>query len=311
MKNILLLGEPMALLMANTTGPLESVEQFTRSLSGAEVNVAVGLTRLGHHATYFTRLGDDPFGHYIQQSLTAEGIDTQWITFDSQYRTGIQLKNMVEDGSDPHAPYYRLGSAASHLTPLMVDALSLDQVDWVHVTGIFPALSPQCHQATLRLMERAKAAGIPISFDPNLRPALWPDEDTMVNILNELSAMADLVLPGIGECQILAKTSDLHQAAQFYHHLGVPQVVIKNGAHGAYTSTGQGEANVPGFTVHKVVDTVGAGDGFAVGVIDGLLKGLPLAQAARQGNAIGAMQVMCRGDNAGLPTAEALAQFMA
>ncbi len=76
MKNILLLGEPMALLMANTTGPLESVEQFTRSLSGAEVNVAVGLTRLGHHATYFTRLGDDPFGHYIQQSLTAEGIDT-------------------------------------------------------------------------------------------------------------------------------------------------------------------------------------------------------------------------------------------
>ena len=69
MGKIILFGEAMALLIADTTGPLEEVEHFTRALSGAEVNVAIGLSRLGHQVEYLTRLGDDPFGHYIEITL--------------------------------------------------------------------------------------------------------------------------------------------------------------------------------------------------------------------------------------------------
>ena len=69
MKKTLLFGEPMALLLADTPGALEGVEHFTRRMSGAEVNVAIGLTRLGFPVEYLTRLGDDPFGHYIEQAL--------------------------------------------------------------------------------------------------------------------------------------------------------------------------------------------------------------------------------------------------
>ena len=107
MGKTILFGEPMALLIADTTGPLENVEHFTRALSGAEVNVSIGLTRLGHSVEYLTRLGDDPFGHYIAKTLGENQIGISLLSYDPVYRTGIQLKNRVTDGSDPYAPYYR------------------------------------------------------------------------------------------------------------------------------------------------------------------------------------------------------------
>ncbi len=208
MGKTILFGEPMALLIADTTGPLEEVEHFTRAMSGAEVNVSIGLSRLGHPVEYLTRLGDDPFGHYIASALKKNEIGTSLVTYDDVYRTGIQLKNRVTDGSDPYAPYYRKGSAASHITISEIDAIDLTDVELVHVTGIPPALSQSARKATFRLMDRAKEAGIFITFDPNLRPVLWEDEETMCTVLNQLAAKADVVLPGIGECKILAGTED-------------------------------------------------------------------------------------------------------
>lgn len=143
MGKTILFGEPMALLIADTTGPLEEVEHFTRALSGAEVNVSIGLSRLGHPVEYLTRLGDDPFGHYIENQLKKNEIGTSMVTYDPVYRTGIQLKNRVTDGSDPYAPYYRKGSAASHISKAEIDALDLTDVELIHVTA-FP---PRCQKA--------------------------------------------------------------------------------------------------------------------------------------------------------------------
>ena len=156
MKKTLLFGEPMTLLLADTPGALECVEHFTRRMSGAEVNVAIGLTRLGFPVEYLTRLGDDPFGHYIEQALKDNGIGTNLLTYDTVYRTGIQLKEYVEDGHDPAAPYYRKGSAASHLSAQEKSMhWILSEIGLVHVTGIPPALSKEAREATYRLMKRA------------------------------------------------------------------------------------------------------------------------------------------------------------
>lgn len=299
----------MALLIADTTGPLEEVEHFTRAMSGAEVNVSIGLSRLGHPVEYLTRLGDDPFGHYIASALKKNEIGTSLVTYDDVYRTGIQLKNRVTDGSDPYAPYYRKGSAASHITISEIDAIDLTDVELVHVTGIPPALSQSARKATFRLMDRAKEAGIFITFDPNLRPVLWEDEETMCTVLNQLAAKADVVLPGIGECKILAGTEDKKEVADFYQKLGVKTVIIKDGSKGAYVQTADENYDVAGYKVEKVVDTVGAGDGFAVGVLSGILEGLDLKDSVKRGNAIGAIQVMNIGDNEGLPTPEELKAF--
>lgn len=311
MGKTILFGEPMALLIADTTGPLEEVEHFTRALSGAEVNVSIGLSRLGHSVEYLTRLGDDPFGHYIENQLKKNEIGTSMVTYDPVYRTGIQLKNRVTDGSDPYAPYYRKGSAASHISKAEIDALDLADVELIHVTGIPPALSESAREASFRLMERAKEAGILLTFDPNLRPALWENEETMICVINRLASMADAVLPGIGECRILAGTDQAEEAADFYQKLGVKTVIVKDGASGAYVREGETSYRVPGYRVEKVVDTIGAGDGFAVGVLSGMLEGISMRDSVLRGNAIGAIQVMNISDNEGLPTRQELEQFQA
>ena len=288
MGKTILFGEPMALLIADTTGPLENVEHFTRALSGAEVNVSIGLTRLGHSVEYLTRLGDDPFGHYIAKTLGENQIGISLLSYDPVYRTGIQLKNRVTDGSDPYAPYYRKGSAASHISEKEIDAIDLTDVNLVHITGIPPALSQSARKATFRLMQRAKDKGI----------------------FNELASMADVVLPGIEECKILLGTTDMEEAAQMYQKAGAKIVIIKDGSKGAFVKENENTYTVPGFHVDKVVDTVGAGDGFAVGVISGILEGRTIKESVRRGNAIGAIQVMNISDNEGLPTKEELDKFI-
>lgn len=310
MGKTILFGEPMALLIADTAGPLKEVEHFTRAMSGAEVNVSIGLARLGHEVSYLTKLGDDPFGHYIKTQLEKNEIGTELVTYDSVYRTGIQLKNRVTDGSDPYAPYYRKGSAASHISTKEIDEIDFSDVVHVHVTGIPPALSKSSRAATYRLMERAKEAGIYITFDPNLRPALWESEQVMAEVINDLATMADMVLPGIEECKILCKTEDCKEAASFYQTKGATTVIIKTGSKGAYVKDGETEFFAEGYRVDQVVDTVGAGDGFAAGVISGHLEGLCVADMVSRGNAIGAIQVMHISDNAGLPTREKLAAFL-
>lgn len=129
--------------------------------------------------------------------------------------------------------------------------------------------------------------------------------DHMIDVINKLSVSADVVLPGIGECEILLGTRNKEQIAAFYHSHGVKIVVIKDGKNGAFVSGKNGESttqiNVPGYRIEHVVDTVGAGDGFAVGFISGMLEGLPVEACAKRANAIGAIQVQHRGDNEGLP----------
>jgi 2-dehydro-3-deoxygluconokinase len=87
-------------------------------------------------------------------------------------------------------------------------------------------------------------------------------------------------------------------------------VIVKLGEKGAFVKTKEDSFIVPGFKVEKVVDTVGAGDGFAVGVISGLLEGLSLKDAVRRGNAVGALAVMSPGDNDGLPNPDQLKNYM-
>ena len=309
MSKILLFGEPMALLIADTVGPLEDIEHFTRTLAGAEVNVCIGLSRLGHEATYITRLGEDPFGYYVEKFLKRENIGTEFVTYDKVYKTGIQLKNKVLEG-DPYAPYYRKGSAASHMSVEEIEKIDFSDIALVHVTGIPPALSESCRKATYRLMERAREHGVFLTFDPNLRPALWESEEVMAATLNDLAAKADLVLPGVAEGKILLGTEEPAEIADAYQKMGVKQVVIKIGDKGAYVRDQDKSYHVAGFKVEKVIDTVGAGDGFAVGMISAKIEGLSLEDMVRRGNAVGAMQVMNISDNEGLPTREELERFM-
>ncbi len=308
---VLLVGEPMGLFIADNPGPLDSVGSYTFAVAGAEFNVAVGLTRLGHEAAFLTKLGPDPFGARIVKSMDEIGIDTKMVIRTDERNTGFMLKSQVTEG-DPEIYYFRAGSAASTLSPEDLAGIDLSECAMVHLTGILPALSDPCRAATLDLMGKARDAGVTVSFDCNLRPQLWPDTRTMVETTNALAALSDIFLPGINECEVLLGTRDEREAAARYLEAGSKLVVVKLGADGAYYACEDGrEGYVPGFRVDEIVDTVGAGDGFAAGVISALLEGQDVEQAVTRGCAIGAIQLTSRGDNEGLPTREQLDAFMA
>ncbi len=307
---IILMGEPMGLFMANETGPLSKVNTFTASIAGAEYNVAVGLARLGHTPAYCTRLGFDPLGERILDGMRQNHIATDLVTQVPGELTGFMMKSSTDQG-DPDIAYYRKGSAASRLSAHDIDKLDLYGCERLHVTGIFPAVSESALAATRRLMARAKALELPISFDPNLRPQLWESEKKMTATLNSLAQGVETVLPGLGEGKLLTGQDTPEAVAAFYHRLGVKNVVVKLGKDGAYYSEKDGQSGYsPAFPVKKLVDTVGAGDGFAAGVISALAEGETLEEAAFRGNAIGAIQITHKSDNEGLPTREQLARII-
>lgn len=309
-KRLLLAGEPMGLLIAQSEGPLDSVSGYSLAVAGAEFNVATGVARLQHQVSYLTKLGNDPFGKLIIRTLRNNGINDDFVLFSEEKTTGFMLKSKVSKG-DPEIFYFRKGSAASTLSPEDVEKLDFTKFTHIHLTGILPALTESTRAAEQLMFEKARDAGLFISFDPNLRPQLWPSKDVMMETLNRFASQADMILPGNGEGDALCGSTDPKDISKFYLDMGAKIVVTKVGPKGAYCATADGQAfMVPGFIIDKVVDTVGAGDGFACGVVTGLMEELPLEKAVERGCAIGAIQCTFAGDNEGLPTPELLQAFM-
>jgi sugar/nucleoside kinase (ribokinase family) len=301
--DVLSLGETMALLVAQEPGPLVQVQCFSKRLAGADSNVAIGLARLGFKVGWISRVGQDSFGSYVRQAIEAEGVDTSQVEVDSQRCTGFMLKSRSVDGSDPAIEYYRRGSAASQLSLAQFKPDYALKCRHIHTTGITPALSTDACELVAHAMQTLRAAGRTVSFDPNLRPSLWPDVDTMRNTLNDLAQHADWVLPGVEEGKLLTGQDTPADMAAWYLDRGAKAVVVKLGAEGAYYRTAGGEQGlVPGVPVPLVVDTVGAGDAFAVGIISARLEGLSWPQSLRRANWIASRALQVIGDMEGLPT---------
>ncbi len=301
--DVALFGEAMMLLVADRPGPLEECTGFLKRTAGAETNVAIGLARLGFQVGWASRLGHDSMARYLLAAMRGEGIDCSHVVCDAAQTTGFQFKERVTDGRDPLVESHRKGSAASRMTPADIDEPWLRSARHLHATGVFPAISATTLPTAIRTMEIAREAGRTISFDTNLRPGLWGSTEIMRSTINALAARADWVLPGIEEGLILTGETAPERVAAFYRAQGAKLVVVKLGADGAYyDSDTQGTGRVPGYPVEKVIDTVGAGDGFAAGVISALLEGKSVPEAVRRGSWIGARAVQVLGDTEGLPT---------
>lgn len=301
--DVITFGEAMMLLVADRPGPLEFTETFHKRTAGAETNVAIGLARLGLKVGWASRLGTDSMGRYLLAAMEGEGIDCSHVICDATQKTGFQFKGKVLDGSDPQVEYHRQGSAASHMGVADIDETWLLSARHLHATGVFAAISATTLPAARKTMEIMRTAGRSVSFDPNLRPTLWDSLAVMRESINDLAKLADWVLPGLEEGLILTGETTPEGVARFYRQRGASLVVVKLGAAGAYyDSDTAGCGHVAGFPVAEVVDTVGAGDGFACGVISALLDGLRVPEAVKRGAWIGARAVQVLGDSEGLPT---------
>lgn len=309
MEKVLLIGEPMELLLAEEEGALSDVTRFRASVSGAEMNVAVGLARLGLCPRYMTRLGDDPRASRIRRFMRDNGIADDLIITDPAHLTGAMMKSKADPGK--HEIYYfRQDSAASFLCEEDVDRLDLSDIRAVHFTGIFPSISESAARAARRLIKRARENEITVVFDPNLRCQLWDSSPETLALINEFAADSDVFLPSLKEAETLCGLSDPEEIAEHYLALGTKKVVVKLGKQGAYYRSHVESGIAPTFQADAVVDTAGAGDGFAAGLISGICEEIPLGEAVFRANAVGSMQIQNASDNAGLPTLEQLREYM-
>ncbi|WP_029048651.1 sugar kinase [Cupriavidus sp. amp6] len=304
--DVVTLGEAMLMLVADQAGALEHVESFRKRTAGAETNVAIGLSRLGLKVGWASRLGSDSMARYLLAEMQREGVDCSQVVCEPGQRTGFQFKGRVDDGSDPPVEYHRRDSAASRMGAEHLDVAWLYRARHLHVTGVFPALAAGTQAATRKAIASMRGAGRTISFDPNLRPTLWATPELMRDTLNDLAQHCDWVFPGIEEGRFLTGHDDPRRIAAFYRERGASLVVVKLGAEGAYFDGEGGRGHIPACQVERVVDTVGAGDGFAVGVISALLEGRQVVDAVRRGAWIGARAVQVPGDTEGLPTRQQL-----
>lgn len=299
--DVITLGETMVAFAAHEPGPLAQAQTFSKIAAGAETNVGVGLARLGLKVGWLSRLGRDSFGDYVRAAVSGEGVDCSAVVEDPTRPTGFMLKSRALEGADPTVEYYRRGSAASALSIADFDEARFRAARHLHVTGITPALSAGAAELIEHAMRFMRAQGRTISFDPNLRPKLWPSREAMAEHLNRLAGLADWVLPGLAEGRTLTGLQTPQEIAGFYLDRGARAVVLKLGPQGAYWRTAEGEGEVAGVKVEHVVDTVGAGDAFAVGVISGRLEGLAWPAVLARANWIGAQAVQVVGDMEGLP----------
>lgn len=309
MDKVLLIGEPMELLLAEEEGALSDASHFRASVSGAEMNVAVGLARLGICPRFMTRLGNDPRAARIRRFMKENGISDDLIITDPAHLTGAMMKSKAEPGK--HEIYYfRQDSAASFLCGDDVDRLDLSDIRAVHFTGIFPSISSSAASAARQLVKRAHENEITVVFDPNLRCQLWDKSPETVALLNEFAAGADVFLPSLKEAETLCGLTDPEEIADHYLALGTRKVVVKLGKQGAYYKSRVESGTAPTFAADEVIDTAGAGDGFAAGLISGICEEIPLGEAVVRANAVGSMQIQNASDNAGLPTLEQLREYM-
>ena len=298
---VLTVGE--ALVGYGTIEPtLRTASGFERFLGGAELNVAVGLTRLGTRAIWASVLGDDAHGDFVTDRLDQLGVARRVRRVPGH--TALMFKAGIGT-RDPETLQVRGDTAfALHATSLLTSGeLSLEGVDHLHLSGITLGVSARARQTVLALLEDALAADCTVSFDPNLRLNLWPDQDQMRAVINDVAVRAGVVLVGVAEGRLLTGQTEPAAVADFYLSRGAGEVVVKLGAQGAQAWTDDGEHEQSrAFTV-RPVDTVGAGDGFAAGYLSALLAGNDLSERLDYAAAVGALVTIRRGDLDAMPTA--------
>jgi 2-dehydro-3-deoxygluconokinase len=294
--DVLTFGEALASL--RSTGPLVPGSTLSVSPVGAELNVAIGLARLGHRAQWIGRVGDDVLGELAVRALRAEGVRTAALVDPSRLTA-----SMVVVDRRPLALevlYYRADSAGSQVAPDDVLPAIERRPRLLHVTGVTPALSATAAAAVEAAVRRAEELGIPISLDVNHRAKLWSAQRAS-DVLTPLAARATVVVASQEELALVAPGTDSSGRAAVLRDAGVQTVVVKLGRQGAESFGPEGHRRQEAYAVTEV-DSIGAGDAFSAGYLSAYLDGVDEQGRLDRGCRAGAFAVSARGDWERSPT---------
>ncbi len=305
MPRVVTAGETMVLGVPTRPGRLRHASSLELKVGGAESNLAIALSRLGVCAGWFSLLGDDEPGQLVLDRIRAEGVDVSRVHRVRDRPTGLYLRETT--GAGVRVYYYRQGSAASTMCPDTFDSDYLEETDFLHLTGITPALSESCRYFVLWAAREARPAGTLVSFDVNYRSRLWAPEEAR-SFAEEMLPHVDLLFLGDEEARALWGRDDEDLVRELAAS-GPQQVVLKRGREGSLALVEGHVLAHPAFEVTEV-DPVGAGDAFVAGYVAGHLWGMGPEERLHVADALGAMSVATLGDYEGLPDRQELENFL-
>lgn len=294
MKDFIIAGECLVELCRDRRG------QIQQGYAGDVYSVAVYLKRADPEARVrlMCAVGTDPFSNGLLESLSAEGVDTSLMPRHPLRPTGLYTIENSEDG-ERRFTYWRSESAARQTLDLLAPELEMladSAPDYFYLSGISLAVAEaETGGKIWSLMETLRTAGCQIIFDTNYRPTLWPDQDTARLAFTRALALSDLVLPGVEDMGLLYGIEDADGISRCMEGLGVPQVVVKDGAADILFGSPGSLASHPITPVRQVIDTTAAGDSFAGTLLGSLSRGHSLEQAIPLAAAMAARVIQHRG----------------
>lgn len=302
--DIVTFGEIMGVVRIE--GPISQPSSTRLSFAGAEGNVAIGLSRLGHRIAWCGSLGEDGIGDHIFRSLRAEGVSLEWATRDQELPTGLLISYDIGGGLR-RVDYHRRESAGGDLDYHKIIDVLRRRPKILHITGITPALNSRARKIIFDAVTVARDSGVLVSFDLNYRKKLLGTSDAM-RLFGELVDNSDFVFGSQEELSLLCPNLRIEDLVVELLRKGCGEVVVKKGAEGAEAFSHHEHSRLPARDV-PVIDTVGAGDAFVAGYLSGFLSGLPLAKRLERANILGSIAVSSKGDWEGLPTRSLLTDF--
>lgn len=275
---------------------------------GTSANTAVALARLGNHTSFIGSVGDDQYGRYIQKDFQKEGVDTSGLIIEPELNTIGVFAFIDENGERYLWGWPREEQAFKVIDRDKVPFEKIRGAGWVHSSGMAIVHDTSARSSIIEIFREAYEAGVPTSFDLNLRVdngVLEPDYEEAVREMIKYTTY--LLGSGTDEFAYLGETDDwMKNARSFVTEKRT--VIVRNGSEGSAGYAFNGEAVSPAFRI-KVEDTVGAGDVYNAGFITAKLMGKSLEECLVTGNAVSAYTVERKGARS-CPTAGELEEFL-
>jgi len=315
MVDIVTLGEVLIDFVPTVSNvSLIEAPAFKKAPGGAPANVAAGLAKLGISCAFLGKVGDDPFGHFLEKILSDLGVDTQGLIFSNQARTALAFVSLRGDG-EREFMFYRHPSADMLYTPEEVNYDFIKNAKIFHLGSISLICEPS-RSATLAALNAAHENNVLVSYDPNLRLALWPDADAAQDGMLSIWKKANLIKVSEDELEFLTGLDEIEDAVEVLWHDNLQLMAVTLGKAGCRYFTPNFKGFVKGIKT-KAIDTTGAGDGF----VAGLLKGISdhpealndetlMRDVCLYANAVGALTTTQLGAIPALPTAQEVCKFL-
>ena len=301
--DILALGEPM--VEFNQAGD-EGGRTYLQGFGGDTSNAAIAAARQGARVGYLSAVGDDVYGRMLRELWTREGVEHGGVRTDPQAFTAVYFVN--HDARGHHFSFFRQGSAASRMRPADLPLEQIRQAKVLHLSGISAAISDAACDTCFAAVDAARAAGVRVSFDTNLRLKLWPIARARA-VTREFIRQSDICLPSLEDISAISGLEDADALVDFCLQLGAKTVALKLGAQGALLADGQQRIRIAPHPC-KPVDATGAGDTFGGALLARLVAGDGLEAAGRYAAVAAALSTQGYGAVDPIPRAEAVRAAM-